>query len=78
MKFRYLLVNDYGDTFGTDDPALARDAWDSGDYLVIDVERGMTYEEGEVADLEMTPIPALEAEPPEGEDEDDEDEDALA
>jgi len=76
MKFRYLMVNDYGDVYGSNDPAVARSTWDTGDYIVVDVERGMTYEEGEDTSLEMHPVEELQVEPSESDD--DEGEEVLA
>jgi hypothetical protein len=76
MKFRYLMVSDYGDVYGTDDPVVAQETWDSGDYIVIDVQAGTTYEESDIADLDMRPIEELKAEPPESDD--DEGEEAPA
>lgn len=65
MTFRYLAVNDYGDVFGTDDAGLARETWDSGEYILIDTLRGVTYEEDDdtESNLEFRPIGVLVARP---------------
>lgn len=61
MKYRYLLVDDYGSVWGCNDTAEVQRRWDAGSHLVVDLESLTTFEESkdDPEQVDHLPIPDI-------------------
>lgn len=60
MAWRYVLMDDYGNAWGTNERSKALTRWISTEMAVIDTVQKVTWEEGEVKDTPLeVAIPAL-------------------